>query len=181
MLVEELPLAGLRLLTPRIERDHRGFLVETYHAPRYAAAGIGVRFVQTNHSRSVGGTVRGLHYQAEPGQAKLIRVLAGRIWDVVVDLRPESPTFGRWHAIVLDGESHRQLFIPVGFAHGFAVESEVADVEYLSSAVYDPATERGLAWDDPELGVTWPVAAPLLSQRDRTNESFAAFAARVRG
>lgn len=180
MEVTSLPLSGLLLLKPKVFRDARGFFVETYSEPRYRAAGIDCGFVQDNHSRSSRGTLRGLHYQSAPGQAKLIRVGLGRIFDVAVDLRPESPTFGRWFGAELDAEEHAQLFIPVGFAHGFCVLSEVAEVLYKVSSVYDAKTEVGLRWDDPDIGVKWPVSEPLLSERDKTAESFAAFAARVK-
>jgi dTDP-4-dehydrorhamnose 3,5-epimerase len=121
-----LPLSGLKLVKPRVFGDPRGFFLESYHEPRYRAAGIDVPFVQDNHSRSKLGTLRGLHYQSHPGQAKLVRVTAGSIWDVTVDIRPGSPTFGRWHAVTLDAAAHEQLFVPVGFAHGFCVTSETA-------------------------------------------------------
>ena len=137
--------------------------------------------MQDNHSRSKRGTLRGLHYQSSPGQAKLIRVASGSTFDVAVDIRPESPTFGQWYSATLDDEEHAQLFIPVGFAHGFCVTSEVADVVYKVSNVYDAKTEKGLCWNDPDIGVKWPVAAPLLSAADQQAESFAEFAKRVRG
>ena len=181
MLVLDLPLAGLRLLKPRVIGDVRGFFIETYSQRRYREAGIECTFVQDNHSRSKRGTLRGLHYQSSPGQAKLIRVASGSTFDVAVDIRPESPTFGQWYSATLDDEEHAQLFIPVGFAHGFCVTSEVADVVYKVSNVYDAKTEKGLCWNDPDIGVKWPVAAPLLSAADQQAESFAEFAKRVRG
>jgi dTDP-4-dehydrorhamnose 3,5-epimerase len=163
-------LPDVLIVEPPVFRDDRGFFVETYHAPRYRAAGIGVDFVQDNHSRSVRGTLRGLHWQVAPRpQAKLIRVLAGEILDVAVDVREDSPTFGRWVAVSLSAENFRQLFVPVGFAHGFLVVSALADIEYKCSDVYDPAAERGLMWNDPEIGIAWPVADPILSARDRTH------------
>jgi len=165
--VEALPLAGLVAITPRVLADGRGFFLETYREDAYRDAGIADRFVQDNHSRSVRNTLRGLHFQRSPGQAKLVRVVSGRIWDVAVDIRPGSPTFGRWHGIELDAAEHRQLFVPVGFAHGFCVLSEVADVLYKVSSPYDPATEAGFAWDDPEVGIAWPITDPVLSARDR--------------
>lgn len=177
----ELPLAGLKLLKPRVFRDERGFFIETYHQPRYRDAGIDVTFVQDNHSRSTQGTLRGLHYQSSPGQAKLIRVARGSIFDVAVDIRPDSRTFGRWYGTQLDAEEHAQLFVPVGFAHGFCVMSDIADVVYKVSSVYDAQTESGLRWDDPDIGVEWPTRAPLLSPRDRQTETFADYAKRVRG
>ena len=134
----------------------------------WAELGIEVEFVQHNHSRSSRGTLRGIHFQTEPGQAKLVRCPRGAILDVAVDLRRDSPTYGQWEAHVLDDEKHRQLFVPVGFGHGFAVLSDVADVTYLLSSVYDPLTEAGIAWDDPDVGVDWQVSDPLLSERDKS-------------
>lgn len=162
-------LEGLLLFEPNVFSDERGFFVETFSVPRFTAAGISTDFVQDNHSRSVRDTIRGLHYQADPGQAKLVRVARGRVWDVAVDIRRDSPSFGRWEAFELDDVEHRQLYVPVGFAHGFCVLSEVADVCYKVSSVYDPELERGLRWDDPAVGITWPVASPLLSERDMRN------------
>ena len=166
---ERLPteLAGLVLLEPAVHGDERGFLLETFSRAAWAEHGVDAEFVQHNHSRSGRGTLRGLHFQTEPGQAKLLRCARGAILDVAVDLRRGSPTFGGWEAHVLDDARHRQLYIPVGFAHGFAVLSDVADVTYLVSSYYDPATEAGVAWDDPDVGVDWQVAEPLLSERDR--------------
>lgn len=160
-------LDGLVLLEPQAHGDSRGFMVETFAQPAWAELGIDVDFVQHNHSRSSKGTLRGIHFQTDPGQAKLVRCPRGAIVDVAVDLRRDSPTFGQWEAHVLDDERHRQLYVPVGFGHGFVVLSEVADVTYLLSSLYDPATEAGIAWDDPDVGVEWPVDAPLLSERDK--------------
>jgi len=166
---EHLPtkLAGVVLLGPQVHGDERGFMVETYRRDAWAEAGVEVEFVQHNHSRSAKDTLRGLHFQTEPGQAKLVRCPRGRIFDVAVDLRRGSPTYRQWEGHVLDDETHRQLFVPAGFGHGFAVLSDVADVTYLLSSIYDPATESGIAWDDPDVGVEWPVGDPLLSERDR--------------
>jgi dTDP-4-dehydrorhamnose 3,5-epimerase len=171
MTVERLPtrLDGLVLLQPPVHADERGFFVETYSRDGYRAAGVEAEFIQDNHSRSGRRTLRGLHYQRRPGQAKLVRVARGRVWDVAVDIRPGSPTFGEWEAFELDDESHRQLFVPVGFAHGFCVLSDVADVVYKVSAPYDGAEERGIAWNDPDIGVAWPTDEPILSARDRSN------------
>lgn len=170
-MVERLPtrLDGLVLLAPAVHADERGFFVETYGTGPWRAAGIGVEFVQDNHSRSGRGTLRGLHYQRRPGQGKLVRAARGRIWDVALDIRPGSPTFGEWEAFELDDETHHQLYVPVGFAHGFCVLSDVADVAYRVSAPYDPTEERGIAWDDSAIGVEWPIEAPILSGRDRGN------------
>ncbi len=156
------------LIEPQVHGDARGFMVETYAQGEWATLGVDADFVQQNHSRSSRGTLRGIHFQTSPGQAKLIRCARGEILDVAVDLRRGSPTFGRWEGQVLDDEKHRQLFVPIGFGHGFAVLSEVADVTYQVSSLYDPATEAGIAWDDPEVGVDWRVSEPLLSGRDKT-------------
>ena len=165
--VLETKLDGVVLLEPSVHGDERGFLVETFSAPAWAEAGVGVEFVQDNHSRSSQGILRGLHFQTEPGQAKLVRASSGRIWDVAVDLRAGSPTFGEWEGHELDDSAHRQLFVPAGFAHGFCVLSATADVHYKLSSLYDPATEAGIAWDDPDVAVDWPVSDPQTSERDR--------------
>jgi len=172
-------LAGIKIIRPKVFGDDRGFFLESYNAPAYAAAGIDVVFVQDNHSRSVKGTLRGVHYQSKPGQAKLVRVVLGRIWDVTVDIRPDSATFGQWDAVELDDKSREQLFVPIGFAHGFCVLSEFAEVEYKVSAPYDPETECSISYADPELAIKWPIQHPLLSARDQQAESFASFRARV--
>lgn len=166
-------LAGLVLIDPRVHGDQRGFFVETYEAERYRAIGITAKFVQDNHSRSGRGALRGLHFQTEPGQAKLVRCARGVIRDVVVDLRRSSPTFGQSESFDLDDVTHRQVFVPVGFAHGFVVRSEVADVTYKVSSSYDATTERGLAWDDPQLAIAWGIERPILSDRDRSNPTLA--------
>ncbi|MDX6583997.1 MAG: dTDP-4-dehydrorhamnose 3,5-epimerase [Solirubrobacterales bacterium] len=164
----ETRLDGLVMLEPAVHGDERGFLVETFSARDWAAAGVESDFVQDNHSRSGAGILRGLHFQTDPGQAKLVRCIRGRIWDVAVDLRRDSATYGQWEGHELDDVSHRQLFIPVGFAHGFCVLSELADVHYKVSSYYDPATEAGIAWDDPQVAVEWPLADPQVSERDAT-------------
>jgi dTDP-4-dehydrorhamnose 3,5-epimerase len=164
----ETRLDGLVMLEPAVHGDERGFLVETFSARDWAAAGVDSDFVQDNHSRSGAGILRGLHFQTDPGQAKLVRCIRGRIWDVAVDLRRDSATYGQWEGHELDDVSHRQLFVPVGFAHGFCVLSELADVHYKVSSYYDPATEAGIAWDDPQVAVEWPLADPQVSERDAT-------------
>jgi dTDP-4-dehydrorhamnose 3,5-epimerase len=161
-------LDGVVLIEPDVHGDSRGFLVETFRRDAWAGLGVDAEFVQHNQSRSVKDTLRGIHFQTEPGQAKLVRCPRGKVFDVAVDLRRGSPTYGQWEGQVLDDEKHRQLFVPAGFGHGFAVLSEVADVAYLLSSTYDPATEAGIAWDDPEVGIEWPVADPLLSERDKS-------------
>jgi dTDP-4-dehydrorhamnose 3,5-epimerase len=169
----ETKLDGLVLIEPEVHGDSRGFFIETFRQDAWADLGVDVEFVQHNHSRSSKGTLRGLHFQTSPGQAKLLRCPSGAILDIAVDLRRDSPTFSQWEGHVLDGEKHHQLFVPVGFAHGFVVLSDVADVAYLVSNVYDPATEAGIAWDDPDIGVDWQVSDPLLSERDKKAPSLA--------
>jgi dTDP-4-dehydrorhamnose 3,5-epimerase len=166
---ERLPtkLDGVVLIEPVVHGDERGFMLESYSREEWRRHGVEVDFVQHNHSRSRGGTLRGIHFQTEPGQAKLVRCARGEILDVAVDLRRGSPTFGKWEAHRLDDVRHCQLFLPVGFGHGFAVLSEEADVAYQVSSLYDPATESGIAWDDPDVGVDWEVDDPLLSERDK--------------
>jgi dTDP-4-dehydrorhamnose 3,5-epimerase len=161
-------LDGVVLIEPEVHGDERGFLVETFRDDEWRDLGVEVEFVQENHSRSGRNILRGLHFQTSPGQAKLVRCLRGRIWDVAVDLRRESSTYGRWEGFELDDERHRQLLVPVGFAHGFCVLSETADVAYKLSSLYDPDTEAGIAWDDPVVGVEWPIVEPQLSERDRS-------------
>ena len=162
----ETGLDGLALIEPQVFGDERGFFVETFSRDAWRELGVEADFVQHNHSRSSKGTLRGLHFQTTPGQAKLMRCPRGKIFDVAVDLRRDSPTYGKWEGYLLDDEKHHQLYVPVGFAHGFCVLSETADVTYLVSSLYDPATEMGIRWDDPAVGVEWPVSDPLLSQRD---------------
>jgi dTDP-4-dehydrorhamnose 3,5-epimerase len=167
----ETRIDGLVLVEPRVIADDRGFFFETFRANEYAELGIDVPFVQDNHSRSLRGTIRALHFQLEPGQAKLVRAARGSIWDVAVDLRQDSPTYGRYEAFELSDENARQIFVPVGFAHGFCVTSETADVAYKVSSYYEGATERGIAFDDPAIGIPWPVEEPLVSERDLSNRT----------
>jgi dTDP-4-dehydrorhamnose 3,5-epimerase len=169
MRIVDTALPGVRILEPDVHRDERGFFLESFRADWPLQAGGIVTFVQDNHSRSIRDTLRGLHWQWRRPQAKLIRVVAGAIFDVVVDVRRESPSFGRWVGADLSAESFRQLFVPVGFAHGFCVLTDTADIEYKCSDYYDPAGEAGLAWDDPAVGVVWPVRTPLLSKRDQNH------------
>ena len=157
----------LVLIEPDVHGDERGFFVEVFRAGWMDELGIDVEFVQQNHSRSVGPVLRGIHRQA--GQAKLVRCARGRIWDVAVDLRPDSPTYRRWEGYELDDRDHRQLYIPDGFGHGFCLLSDEADVVYLLSDYYDPERESGIAWDDPEIGIEWPISGDMiLSERDRS-------------
>lgn len=179
MEIIDLPLAGAKLIRPRVFRDPRGFFFESYSQERYAARGIADTWVQDNHSLSRLGTLRGLHYQSRPGQAKLVRVTRGRIFDVLVDIRRGSPTFGKWHGVEIDAEEHSQVYIPIGFAHGFGVLSEVAEVQYKVSSPYDAEHECAIRWNDPDIGVAWPIASPILSERDQASETFADYRARL--
>ena len=154
------------VVEPDVYRDPRGFFLETYHQAKYAAGGIVAAFVQDNHSRSGRGTLRGLHAQARRPQGKLVRVVEGEIYDVAVDIRLSSPTFGRSVAMTISGEDFRQLWIPPGFAHGFCVLSEVAHVEYKCTEPYDAADEIAILWSDPDLAIAWPIADPVVSAKD---------------
>lgn len=160
-------LAGVVLVEPDVFEDARGCFLETYHAAKYAKGGIAGPFVQDNFSHSVRGTLRGLHYQLRHAQGKLVTALTGRIFDVAVDIRKGSPTFGQWVGVELSGENRRQLYVPPGFAHGFCVLSETADVLYKCTDVYSPKDERGIIWNDPTIAIAWPVTDPLLSPKDR--------------
>ena len=170
----ETEIPDLVLLEATAHGDERGFLVESFREDRWRDLGIDVAFVQENHSRSDKGILRGLHFQTRPGQAKLVRCVRGAIWDVAVDLRRDSPTYKRWEGVELSDENHRQLFVPAGFGHGFCVLSDVADVAYKLSSYYDPETEAGIRWDDPDVGVEWPISDPQLSERDQEAPALAA-------
>ncbi len=173
MKVRATRISGPILLEPRVFADGRGFFFESFRRDAYRAAGIDDDFIQDNHSRSMQGTIRALHFQTDPGQAKLVRVARGRAWDVVVDIRRSSPTFGQWESFELDDESHLQLYVPIGFAHGFCALTDVVDFVYKVGSYYDPATERGIAWDDPDLAIPWPTDDPIVSERDRQNATLA--------
>jgi len=166
-------ISGPILIEPRVFADGRGFFFESFRRDAYRAAGIDDDFIQDNHSRSMQDTIRALHFQTDPGQAKLVRVARGRAWDVVVDIRRSSPTFGQWESFELDDESHLQLYVPIGFAHGFCALTDVVDFVYKVGSYYDPATERGIAWDDPDLAISWPTDDPIVSERDRQNATLA--------
>lgn len=167
MKFQPLAIPEVILVEPDVFRDERGFFLETYHAAKYAGGGIPEPFVQDNHSFSTRGILRGLHAQLRKPQGKLVRAILGEIFDVAVDIRPGSPTFGRWVGEVLSGDNFRQLYVPPGFAHGFCVLSETAHVQYKCTELYDRDDEIGVVWDDPEIGVAWPIADPLLNEKDR--------------
>jgi dTDP-4-dehydrorhamnose 3,5-epimerase len=160
------PLPGVMIIEPEIHGDDRGFFMESYRQNEFASAGVGISFVQDNHSRSVRNTLRGLHFQQPHGQAKLARVIMGSVFDVAVDVRKGSPTFGKWFGLELSSENKLLLYIPAGFAHGFCVLSETADFLYKCSDYYHPETDRSILWNDPEIGIVWPVKSPLLSTKD---------------
>jgi len=171
MQIQDTPLAGVKVITPKKFGDHRGFFSEVYNEATWRAAGLDVHFVQDNHSLSAAaGTIRGLHFQIAPhAQDKLVRVVRGRVLDVAVDLRRSSPTFGRHFAVELSADDWAQLFVPFGFAHGFCTLTEDVEVLYKVSDLYSPAHDRGLAWDDPDLAIVWPFAPEkaVLSDKDR--------------
>jgi dTDP-4-dehydrorhamnose 3,5-epimerase len=160
-------LPGVVIIEPQVFPDQRGFFFESYHAERYAQAGIPAAFVQDNHSSSTKGTIRGLHFQWRHPQAKLLRVIRGTVFDVAVDIRLGSPTFSCWVGVELSAENTRQLFVPTGFAHGFCVTSDVAEVEYKCTDFYVADDQHGVVWNDPTINVRWPVQEPVLSDRDR--------------
>ncbi len=169
MKFEATPLEGVYLLRPRVFGDSRGFFLESWNARTFREAGFDLQFVQDNHSRSARGILRGMHYQTEHTQGKLVRVTAGEVFDAVVDLRRSSPTLGQWYGATLSAANHHMLWIPPGFAHGFYVTSEYADFQYKCTEFYHPESEISLAWDDPSVGIEWPVPAgeePLLSAKD---------------
>ena len=170
MKVLETPLPGVRLIEPAVHRDDRGFFLEVFHAGKFSAQGLELAFVQDNHSLSRQGTLRGLHAQTADPQGKLVRCTEGEIFDVAVDIRRGSPSFGRWVGERLSAANFRQLYVPPGYAHGFCVTAGPAQVEYKCTAFYDPADEIAIAWNDPEIGIEWPLpppmTEPLLSSRD---------------
>ncbi len=168
MNVETTPLPGVLVVQPKVFGDARGFFVETYNEARYQSSGVSVRFVQDNHSLSTQrGVLRGLHFQRTKPQDKLVWCIEGQIWDVAVDVRPSSPTFKQWFGVHLDTENKKQIFVPAGFAHGFVVLSERAQVVYKCSALYDPSDEGGLIWNDPTVNIDWPLRDVILSAKDQ--------------
>ncbi len=180
MTFEELSLQGLLLITPRVFEDERGFFLERYNQRVFQEqGGLDLTFIQDNHSQSTRGILRGLHYQLPPfAQDKLVWVTRGEVFDVAVDLRQQSPTFGRWHGVVLSEQNRQMLLLPKGFAHGFLVLSDVADFQYKVTAPYSREHDRGVRWDDPAIGITWPVEAPVLSAKDAQQPSLAEVRAR---
>ena len=167
----ETALDKVLIIEPDVFGDDRGFFLESYTKWKYENLGIDCEFVQDNHSRSVKGVIRGLHFQREPGQAKLVRCTKGRIFDVAVDIRALSPTFGEWIGVELSERNKLQLYIPVGFAHGFAALDDLNDVQYKCDSFYDPETEDQIAWNDPDIGIEWPVKEPIISERDKKCQS----------
>jgi dTDP-4-dehydrorhamnose 3,5-epimerase len=165
----ETSLPGVCLIEPSVFEDSRGFFFESYHEVKFAELGIKDRFVQDNHARSVKNTLRGLHYQIGHPQAKLCRVIEGEVFDVVVDIRLGSPSFGKWESGVLSAANKRQMYVPPGFAHGYLVLSETAEFLYKCGDFYHPEYERGVLWNDPEIGIDWGIEAPILSEKDRRN------------
>lgn len=166
MNIIETPLPGVLVFEPRVFSDQRGFFLETYHQHRYREAGIEETFVQDNHSSSLQGTLRGLHYQRQHPQGKLVRVVLGEVFDVAVDIRRGSPWYGQWFGEYLSAENKKQLYVPPGFAHGFCVMSQSADFLYKCTDFYDPTDDYGVAWDDPDLAIDWPLDSPMLSTKD---------------
>lgn len=169
MEVETTILKDLILVKPKVFPDDRGFFLETFSADKYKNSGINIIPAQSNHSRSSKGVLRGLHFQTNPGQAKLMYCPRGKIWDVAVDVRLNSPTYGKYYGVELSDENHWQLFVPIGFAHGFQVLSDVADVTYIVSDPYNPQTESGIAYNDPAINIAWPLHNAIVSDRDKTN------------
>ncbi|WP_020679330.1 dTDP-4-dehydrorhamnose 3,5-epimerase [Marinobacterium rhizophilum] len=169
MNVIETTLPGVLIIEPKVFGDHRGFFIETFQVERYREAGIELPFVQDNHSRSTRGVLRGLHFQRTRPQGKLVSVSRGAVYDVTVDIDPQSPSCGQFVGVELTDENHRQLWVPPGYAHGFCVLSEVADFQYKCTDLYVPEDEGGLLWSDPEINIPWPITDPQLSAKDQGN------------
>jgi len=166
------PLQGLLIIKPNVFNDGRGFFLETWQKERYKEVGIKENFVQDNWSRSAKGVLRGLHFQKKHPQGKLVSVRTGEVFDVAVDIRRDSPTFGKWHGEVLSDKNHLQMYVPPGFAHGFCVLSEMADFSYKCTDYYNPPDEGGIVWNDYEIGIDWPVLSPLVSEKDASLPGF---------
>lgn len=175
MKVTATKIPDVLILEPKVFGDERGFFMESFNAKKFSqATGLDVTFVQDNHSRSTQGVLRGLHYQLQQPQGKLVRVVSGAVFDVAVDIRQSSPTFGQWVGVELSAENHRQLWVPAGFAHGFLVLSDTADFLYKTTDYYAPEYERSILWSDSELAIAWPEPYPVLSQKDQMGSSFRA-------
>lgn len=168
------PIEGVMLIEPKVIPDHRGYFMETWNLSDFEQNGLPMQFVQDNQSRSTRGVLRGLHFQRKNPQGKLVRVLAGEVFDVAVDLRGDSPTCGQWYGALLSGENHRQLYVPEGFAHGFLVLSKIASFAYKCTRFYDHDDEGGVLWSDPDIGIDWPIAGitPILNKKDKQNPLF---------
>lgn len=173
MKIHKTPIDDLLVVELQVHGDERGFFVERFHKEKFAELNLPTEFPQDNHSRSEPGVLRGVHYQHSPAQGKLVGVIKGKIWDVAVDIRPESKTFGHYFGIELDDINGKLLWVPPGFAHGFCVTSdEITDVYYKTTAMYNPQGESGIAWNDPELNIDWPIKKPIISSRDTEQQSF---------
>ena len=172
MKIEEAPLPGVLVIEPEVHADERGFFLESFNEARFAEHGLPTSFRQDNHSRSTKGVLRGLHYQRHRPQGKLVSVIRGAVFDVAVDVREGSRTFGEWHGVTLLGDKPCYLWIPPGFAHGLCVLSEVADVVYKCTQLYAPEDEAGILWNDPAIGIKWPISTPLLSSKDQSYAPF---------
>ncbi len=176
MKISDCELEGLKIIELDVHGDARGFFVERFHVKRFAEAGLPHIFLQDNHSRSAPGILRGIHYQYAPPQGKLVGVIRGKVWDVAVDIRPQSKTFGKYYGIELTGENGKLFWIPPGFAHGFCVlGDEPADMLYKVTSVYNAVGEGGIKYDDPEIGIKWPITNPTISERDKAQQSFAEY------
>ncbi len=167
MKVEKTKLPGVVVLSPKVHGDERGFFMETFNQATFANLGLPDEFVQDNHSRSSYGVLRGLHFQYPQWQGKLVRVLNGEIFDVAVDVRADSPTFGQWVGVTLSADNKQQLYVPSGYAHGFCVTSELADVVYKCTSLYKPEDDTGIRWDDPDVNISWPIENPTVSEKDQ--------------
>ncbi len=171
--IESEHLGAIKVIVPRVFEDHRGYFMESYRKDLFTELGIPYEFLQDNHSRSVKGVIRGLHFQWQPAMAKLMRVTVGSVFLVAVDIRKGSPTLGQWFGLEVSAENKRQVWAPAGFARGFCVLSDVAELQYKCTATYNPVTEGSIRWDDPEIGITWPVQDPIMSSKDANAQSLA--------
>jgi dTDP-4-dehydrorhamnose 3,5-epimerase len=171
--IESVHLGEIKVIVPEVFGDHRGFFMESYRKDRFTDLGISDEFLQDNHSRSTKGVIRGLHFQVDPPMAKLMRVTLGAVFLVAVDIRKGSPTLGQWFGLEVSAENKRQVWAPAGFARGFCVLSDVAELQYKCTAIYNPSTEGSIRWNDPEIGINWPAEAPILSDKDAQAQTFA--------